>query len=92
MLIVSFNVGYDLGGWTILSPFPTINICENMIDIANGIREDVDVLYSWSEINFVPPETIRLYITIKDGDYNRNFTLKAYNIREYRNLIELRKN
>lgn len=92
MSIISFNIGYDLGGWTILSPFPIISVCQNIREFADIIRDDAKMLYTWSEVNFVPPETIVLYIAIKDGDYNRNLTIRAYGIREYRKLINSVKN
>lgn len=86
-MIISFNIGYDLGGWAILSPFPIVSVCQNIIEFANNIRDDVNMLYMWSEANFVPPETIIIYVTIKDEEYSRNFQIRAYNIREYRKLV-----
>lgn len=90
-MVVSFNIGYDLGGWTVLSPFPILDYCENIRELTTRIREGSSDLYNWAIESSVPPETMRLYIVIhEDGLPEKKFVVRAYYIREYRNIINIK--
>jgi len=38
-MVVSFNIGYDLGGWAVLSPFPILEYCDNIRELTNRITK-----------------------------------------------------
>jgi|LakMenE18May11ns_1017448.scaffolds.fasta_scaffold9957388_12 hypothetical protein len=91
-MVVSFNIGYDLGGWAVLSPFPVLEYCDNVRELTTRIRESVTDLYDWAIQSSVPPETMRLYLVIhEDGLPEKKFIIRSYYIREYKEYLETKK-
>lgn len=91
-MVVSFNIGYELGGWTILSPFPILEYCDNIRELTTRIRESAPDLYNWAIQSSVPPETMRLYLVIhEDGLPEKKFIIRSYYIREYKQYLEMKK-
>lgn len=93
-MVVSFNIGYDLGGWSVLNAFPILEYCDNIRELTTRIREGIPELYEWAIQSSVPPETIRIYLVIHphdDGLPEKQFMIRAYYIREYRQYLETKK-
>jgi len=83
-MIIAFNIGDSSSG--ILSYYPIIWKVKNFKTFQKNIRKEVNIeqLFKWAKENHVPPSLIIIYISIKEGDFNGNYSFKAINIREYR--------
>ena len=80
--IVAFNIGYKGG---VLNGSPIIWY-ENLMGFSKSIRlkRNIKMLFKWAKDNHVPPSTMRIYLTVIDGEFETEFKFNLIGVREYK--------
>jgi hypothetical protein len=89
---VSFNIGYltDEYGGRSLTDYP-IHI-GSFKAFKKAVRSEVSTIMDYAIRQYVPKSSICLYLTINSKRGVKNFIIHMKNVREYRQLLEEKKN
>jgi len=88
--VIAYNIGYTgMGSSAILHNHPQIWECD-FPTFAKKMRQkgNIKALFKWAKVNYVPPSTIVLHVTIWYETEYWQRTIKMINVRQYKKQWE----
>ena len=94
MTLITFNIGYGGDGLSggILSHYPNAWELKSFKQFKKEIRKkkNIKTLFDLAKKSYVPPSSMLIIMRIREEEYERLYTIRMINVREYKKYWEIK--